>query len=472
VPDLPVTDDEQNGQTETADFSHFSNDEYEVVKKLGAGGMATVYLARQITLDRPVALKVMSPRISQNASFKERFMREARTLAQFKHPNIITIYEVDTIDEQLFISMEYIDGKDLTFLMRKGLSVKQVLLITKQIAQALQYAHERDYVHRDIKPENVLFEKSGRLVLTDFGIARTVNEADTQLTQAGVSLGTPAYMAPEQFESSQVDHRADLYSLGVMMFQMLAGKRPYSAATTAAMLYQHAAAPIPQLPEKLKSLQPVVNKLLAKKPGDRLKSARQLARVIDRYLGNKVTEEALLTSVQTEQLDIEPDQEKQIPNDMEESGEERSESKGASSKLPLYGIAAAAVLALAAGAFWLYMGQEGTADRDTVVAITPEPPGVATPAADVVTPSADPITNDDTQPRELLLEPNPAPREFIGTNISGDQTLSVRSLDPMAQSYGKILEFTRSEDTPIVQKLDVWTFFITVYRLTMPTPPN
>ena len=453
-----MSDKEQSGPTEGTDPSHFSNDEYEVVKKLGAGGMATVYLARQITLDRLVALKVMSPRISQNESFKERFMREARTLAQFKHPNIITIYEVDIIDEQLFISMEYIDGRDLTFLMKKGLSVKQVLRITKQITEALDYAHERDYVHRDIKPENVLFEKSGRLVLTDFGIARTVNEADTQLTQAGVSLGTPAYMAPEQFESSQVDHRADLYSLGVMMFQMLAGKRPYSAATTAAMLYQHAAAPIPQLPAKLKSLQAVINKLMAKKPEERLKSAKQLVRVIDRFLGNKGAPEALLTSVQTEHFEIKRDKEIRLPKDVEEPKEPEGDSSPKRIALPLYGFVAVTILALVAAGFWFFTYQDQATDADPVVATRTE-------SATSIMPPANLTTADEPQQLVVPKEVKPAPREFTGTDMQGDEVLSISSLDPMQETYGKVRAFTSSQDTPIVQKLDVWAFFIVAYGI-------
>lgn len=145
-------------------------------------------------------------------------MREAKTLARFTHPNIITIYEGESIEDRWFIVMEYLDGGDLKDLMSKGLNKRRSLEIVRDVCLALAYARERKYVHRDIKPENILFDISSRTVLSDFGIARSMDDGGTQLTQIGVSVGTPTYMAPEQFETSEVDHRADLYSLGVMFF--------------------------------------------------------------------------------------------------------------------------------------------------------------------------------------------------------------------------------------------------------------
>ena len=236
----------------------FNHPEYKLLRKLGEGGMATVYLATQLKLDRPVALKLMSSRVSQNDDFKQRFMREAKTLARFTHPNIITIYEVESIEDRWFIVMEYLDGGDLKDLMSKGLNKRRSLEIVRDVCLALAYAHERKYVHRDIKPENILFDISSRLVLSDFGIARSMDDGGTQLTQIGVSAGTPTYMAPEQFETSEVDHRADLYSLGVMLFQMLSSEKPFVADSAAAMLFKHAVAEIPQLPEASSDIQSLV----------------------------------------------------------------------------------------------------------------------------------------------------------------------------------------------------------------------
>jgi predicted Ser/Thr protein kinase len=203
----------------------------EILELLGQGGMGAVYKARQRHLDRLVALKILPPQVGQTEAFTERFMREARSLAQLSHTNIVMVHEFGQTQEGLYyFVMEFVDGTDLRRVMQAGeLSPSQALAIVPQICEALQYAHDERIVHRDIKPENILLDKKGRVKIADFGLAKLLNRPATvyQLTQAGQKMGTPHYMAPEQIEHpDQVDHRADIYSLGVVFYEMLTGELP------------------------------------------------------------------------------------------------------------------------------------------------------------------------------------------------------------------------------------------------------
>ncbi len=211
----------------------------EVLALLGQGGMGAVYKARQKELERFVALKILPPGIGAAPAFAERFAREARALARLGHPNIVTLYDFgQTADGLFYFLMEYVEGANLRQVLRGGkLSAEEALAIVPQICEALQYAHERGIIHRDIKPENILLSHAGVVKLADFGVARLVAlpedvtpgspEAPAQMTQSGHILGTPRYMAPEQAQRPlEVDHRADLYSLGVVFYQMLTGELP------------------------------------------------------------------------------------------------------------------------------------------------------------------------------------------------------------------------------------------------------
>lgn len=201
----------------------------EILEVLGHGGMGVVYKARQIELDRTVALKILRPNISQDAGFAERFLREARALAKLNHPNIITVYDFGRKDSLYFFIMEFVDGTNLRHVERVGqLSPAAALNIVPQICSALQYAHDNGVVHRDIKPENILLTKSGDVRIADFGLAKLAGMDDhAPLTGTWQVMGTPHYMAPEQFEKpNTVDHRADIYSLGVVIYELLTGELP------------------------------------------------------------------------------------------------------------------------------------------------------------------------------------------------------------------------------------------------------
>lgn len=202
----------------------------EIIELLGQGGMGAVYKARQKHLDRLVALKVIPPQAAKEPAFAERFAREARALARLNHPNIVTVYDFGQSDGVFFLLMEFVDGLNLRQTMQSGnLSPPEALAIVPHICDALQYAHDQGIVHRDIKPENVLLDKSGRVKIADFGLAKLLTHSplDFTLTHSMQVMGTPRYMAPEQIEHpTEVDHRADIYSLGVMFYEMLTGELP------------------------------------------------------------------------------------------------------------------------------------------------------------------------------------------------------------------------------------------------------
>jgi tRNA A-37 threonylcarbamoyl transferase component Bud32 len=202
----------------------------EILEVIGRGGMGIVYKARQRQLDRIVALKILPPEISRDASFSERFAREARALAKLNHPNIVSIYDSGQSGGLFYFLMEYVDGTNLRQALRGNqISPREALAIVPLICDALQYAHDMGIVHRDIKPENVLLDRNGRVKIADFGLAKLVKAgtSDSSLTLAGSTMGTPKYMAPEQMEHpGEVDHRADIYSLGVVFYEMLTGELP------------------------------------------------------------------------------------------------------------------------------------------------------------------------------------------------------------------------------------------------------
>ena len=253
---------------------------YKILSELGRGGIATVYLAVQESLDRQVALKVMSPLLAMEPDYAERFIREGRTVAQLSHSNIITVYDIGLQKHQLFIAMEYVAGGNMRSLMQDHVNDPEwALSIAGQIALALGYAHTVGIVHRDVKPENILFRENGSAVLTDFGIAKTIT-SNTNLTRAGTIIGTPKYMSPEQTDGLGNDPRTDVYSLGIILFEMLTGNVPYDSENSMAVLYAHVHAPIPDLPDELRDLQPLLNNLLAKKAEDRSDDCDELAEII------------------------------------------------------------------------------------------------------------------------------------------------------------------------------------------------
>lgn len=255
--------------------------DFKVEKLLGRGGMGEVYLATQLSLNRPVALKVLRPNLASNPTYLGRLRSEATAVAKLNHPNIVHVYTFQSVDQINFIAMEYVQGTNLKeYIFKKGaLDLPLALSIMRQTGQAIGAAGEVGLVHRDVKPENILLTKKGRVKVADFGLVRDQDDR-VHLTQSGVTMGTPLYMSPEQAQGHAIDHRGDLYSMGVTFYHMLTGVPPFHAETALALaLKQVREAPRsmlihrPDLPPELDRL---VLKLMAKDPNDRFQSAAEM----------------------------------------------------------------------------------------------------------------------------------------------------------------------------------------------------
>ncbi|MCH7706059.1 MAG: serine/threonine protein kinase, partial [Chloroflexi bacterium] len=211
---------------------------YQVLEEIASGGQGAVYRARDVSLDRVVALKVLHPHLARNPQYRERFLREARTAASLTHPNVVTIYEVGEEGDQLYIAMEYLPRSLHDVLEASGsLDIQNAISMTVQVAAALQAAHEHDIVHRDIKPQNILVGPGDTYKVTDFGIARA-GDLST-MTATGTVMGSPPYMSPEQVRGERADIRSDIYSLGITFFNCLTGELPFKADTPFGVLRQH-----------------------------------------------------------------------------------------------------------------------------------------------------------------------------------------------------------------------------------------
>jgi serine/threonine-protein kinase PpkA len=242
---------------------------YSVIGQIGRGGMATVYRARQTLLDREVALKVMAPQLTQDPVYAQRFLQEARMLAALNHPHVVPVYDVGVTPEGLhYFSMQLLCGGDFSSRMRDGLSELELVRVLVAVAHALGFAHARGYVHRDVSPANILFDAHDTPVLTDFGIARAVT-ATSRITAGGLSIGTSHYMSPEQARGAEVDHRSDIYSLGVLCYEALAGQPPYDGEDGFAVAFAHVHDPVPALPEEVARWQPLIDRAMAKDPAKR-----------------------------------------------------------------------------------------------------------------------------------------------------------------------------------------------------------
>jgi serine/threonine protein kinase len=277
---------------------------YRVERHVAGGGMGEVYEATQLSLERRVALKLITERLGTDERFRERFRREARSAAAIDHPNILPVYEAGELSGgRLFLAMRFIEGPDLSSLLRERgpLDASETVAVLAQIGDALDAAHARGLIHRDVKPANVMLEATGRgwhAYLTDFGLAKPNDEASEQ-TASGEILGTVDYMAPEQINGAPLDARADVYSFGCMVYRCLTGQLPFKRETQTATLMAHANAPIP-LPSQVVSSVPraldlVVQRALEKDPDQRARSAGALMRWASDQLGAPTTDAPTVT---------------------------------------------------------------------------------------------------------------------------------------------------------------------------------
>ncbi|APV39991.1 serine/threonine protein kinase [Pseudomonas frederiksbergensis] len=379
---------------------------YDIGDEIGEGAMASVYLATQRSLERKVALKIMAAALAADPSFCERFLREGKTLARLSHPHTVTIHDIGNVGELYYMAMEYLPNGTLKERIAAGLTPEQGLIYIRQIASALGYAHGLGLVHRDVKPANILFRADGTAVLSDFGIAKSLDDR-TQFTQAGFAVGTPSYMSPEQARGQDIDGRADLYALGVVLYEILVGKLPYTGNDALSTALAHLTEPLPELPEHHGRYQDVLRKLLAKDPAERFADAAALLQALDTLPKASTEVEATLIQPLAIPLSLKPtgdDLAGLTPVSIDiPSGPAQPQSRttpvpptvkptpqssiSEQRKGPVFALAAVAVavaLALGGMGYW-WLGSDAEVDADVKTPVVSAPP---TPAPPVNTPPA------------------------------------------------------------------------------------
>lgn len=277
------------------------NGRYELQRRVGRGGMAEVFLARDRLLDRPVAIKILFPEFATDPSFVARFRREAQRAANLNHPNIVGVYDWGKERGTYYIVMEYVDGQSVSEILRADgpFPAKRAAQIAADTAAALGFAHQKDVVHRDVKPGNILITRNGEVKVADFGIARAMtSSSEENLTQTGSVMGTATYFSPEQAQGKPVDARTDLYALGVVLYEMVSGKPPYQADSPVAIAYKHVQEPLPSLKERAPSVpadyEAVTVKALAKDPDQRYQSGKEMRADLIRFVQGRPVEAAVV----------------------------------------------------------------------------------------------------------------------------------------------------------------------------------
>ena len=258
---------------------------YRVLRKIGSGGMADVWLAEDSHLQRQVALKVLHSRFAQDREFVERFRREAESAASLHHPNVVAVFDRGDVDGTYYIAMQYLQGRSLKQLIDIGLTPAQSVYLIRQVLEGARFAHRNGVVHRDLKPHNVIVDDEGKAVVTDFGIARA---GVSEITQTGSVMGTPHYLSPEQAQGEEVTPVSDLYSIGVILYEALAGRVPFEGESAVAVAMKQ----VSQAPQRPSSINPevspaldaVVMRALEKSPGDRFQSADAFIAALDNAL--------------------------------------------------------------------------------------------------------------------------------------------------------------------------------------------
>ena len=269
---------------------------YEILARLGQGGMGAVFKARHISLGRIVALKVLNPEASRDPSFVQRFQREAHLASQLQHPNIVEVYDVGSQNGRHFMAMEYVDGKSLEERVAGGpIPEELALTIARGVAEALAAAHAAGIIHRDIKPANILMTREGQPKLADLGLAKSTDADGVALTQTGAVVGTPLYMSPEQCQASkEMDHRTDIYSLGATLYHMVCGRPPFTGSSTVALIHKHVYDPLPDprqtVPNLSAGLAGLLSRMMAKAPEDRYGSCEEVIQAIERTREEEVYE--------------------------------------------------------------------------------------------------------------------------------------------------------------------------------------
>ncbi|MEP6485110.1 MAG: protein kinase [Rudaea sp.] len=360
---------------------------YKVIRKLGEGGMATVFLAVQESLDREVALKVMSPVLAANATFCEQFMKEGRITAKLTHPHLMTVHDIGSDNGVYYLASEFLPAGTLRERMDR-ITSSEILEVTRDIAAGLAYAHEKGFVHRDVKPGNIMFRSNGTAVLADFGIAKAMKSVSAA-TMAGNAIGTPDYMSPEQAQATMIDGRSDLYSLGAVLFECLAGHKAYQANDAYAVALMHVTEPVPKLPENSAWLQPLIDGLMAKQPDQRFATGDAYIAALDRMLMEHPQADASAQQTARKRSTLKgftP-----VPGTIPAARPE-----AAPRRIPVVVMAAVGVVALAAviGGGWFAMRRSPTTEIPAPVVVQP-PAQPSVPAST--------STNDDVQASAAVM---------------------------------------------------------------------
>jgi tetratricopeptide (TPR) repeat protein/tRNA A-37 threonylcarbamoyl transferase component Bud32 len=385
---------------------------YRIIEQIGRGGMAIVYKAYEPALDRYVAIKVLPQYFAHDKDFAARFEREAKAVAQLDHPNILPIYGAGYDADLNYIVMRYVEAGTLKAMLAEPLDLKTSAYILGQIGRALEYAHRRGMVHRDVKPANVLMADDNWVLLTDFGLARMV-ESSVQLTKSGVGVGTPAYMSPEQGQGKKVDARTDVYSMGVVLYEMVTGKVPYDADTPMAIVIKHISAPLPlprqAVPGLPESVERVILKAMAKTADDRFQTALEMVEALDKAVAGvplveapapappEPTEPDAPATVLAETVAAPPF----TVQDVAPSPSVAARPAKARQGLPVWAWGAGAALALLIIAAVVFFATRGGGPETTPAAAgelfgTPTSTALPTPKTEVASPT--PIPDDEREP--------------------------------------------------------------------------
>ena len=364
------------------------NDRYRVERSVGRGGMAEVFLAHDLLLDRPVALKVLFPEYANDPNFVERFRREAQSAAGLTHPNIVAVYDWGKVNNTYFIAMEFVQGRTLASILKEKLrlTARQACDVAVDVASALGFAHENGVVHRDIKPGNILIGSTGQIKVADFGIARALGSAvEDGLTQTGSVMGTATYLSPEQAQGSQPDPRSDIYSLGVMMYEIVAGRAPFVGDNAVGIAYQQVHGVPPALSEFVadvpREFEAIVAKCMAKSAERRYVNANALRDDLRRFSAGE--DVVALTDVRGRKTQSQSTDTMAIPvitktqetnigktdsHDYEDSYDDIAPRRAASY---LFGAVFTAIVLLAAGVFIYRTVDRGSATSVTIWAERP-----------------------------------------------------------------------------------------------------
>jgi serine/threonine protein kinase len=410
---------------------------YRIVAQIGEGGMASVFKSYQPKMDRYIALKILPRHLSKNSEFVERFSQEARVIARLEHPHILPVFDFGEEDGYTYLAMRLVEGGSLGNLLKKNRQLKlpQIARFIAQVGGALDYAHKQGVIHRDFKPGNVLLDNFENCLLTDFGIAKLM-AATTNLTATGGILGTPAYISPEQGMGEKIDHRSDIYSLGVVLYQMVTGYLPYKADTPMAVIFQHIHAPLPlpreKVPDLPDSIERIILKSLSKNADDRFESAAEMVNALEHAVLNldyqptqddaeTITkpDETEVTEIAIEQQEV-PERQQLKPTLEPEPAVVRQESTKRKQSRWGYGILSLAVLVSLTGLAWFFFIKPQPA-QSPVPYIDSEP---QEPKIKSISKVMDSNSKDVVDTDEKIKEPSVTIKEKKATQITKDKKVS------------------------------------------------